>query len=124
MIFFNNIKSFSGLWREHVQLIKGLREVVHLFYMPEVHQYLVPMLMEFIFKGNKEIKEVSCDCIAKILKYQHHTPSRDDLLQCIMSQMSQSPNWIQRKAYIYFCKYAIQYLPKEFFRKYFIKDYI
>jgi len=53
--------------------------------MPEVHQYLVPMLMEWIFKGNKEIKEVSCDCIAKILKYQHHTPSRDDLLQCIMS---------------------------------------
>ena len=37
MIFINNLKGYNGLWREHVKLIKNLVEVVHLFYMPEIH---------------------------------------------------------------------------------------
>lgn len=38
--------------------------------------------------------------------------------------MYQSTNWMQRKAFIFICKYAISYLPIELFKKYFIKDYL
>jgi hypothetical protein len=37
--------------------------------MPEIHQYLVPILIDFLYKGNRDIKEASCNCLAKILKY-------------------------------------------------------
>jgi hypothetical protein len=52
MIFINNMRGFTGLWREHVKLIQNLTQVIDLFYMPEIHQYLVPMLVEWIWKGN------------------------------------------------------------------------
>jgi len=52
MVYIKEIKSYTGLWREHVKLVQNLTETIHLFYMPEVHQYLVPMLMDFVFKGN------------------------------------------------------------------------
>lgn len=29
-----------------------------------------------------------------------------------------------RKTFIYFCKYVIQYMPREFFKRHFLKDYI
>ena len=112
------------MWREHVKLIKNMSEVIHLFYMPEIHQYLVPMLVEWVWKGNRETKEAACELLAKIMKYQHHTPSRDELLNIVLKEMGHATNWMQRKAYIVFCKYAIQYLPREYFKKHFIKDYI
>jgi len=37
MIFIQNLRSYNGLWREHVKLIKNLGKTVHLFYMPEIH---------------------------------------------------------------------------------------
>ena len=73
MVFINNIRGNAGLWREHLQLIKNLLQTIHLFYMPEVHSYLVPMLFEFVLKGNNYIKEMACQCLAKILKYQHNS---------------------------------------------------
>jgi len=38
--------------------------------------------------------------------------------------MSSAKNWTQRKTFIYFCKYAAKYLPAEFFKKHFMKEYI
>ena len=67
MAFINNVRSEQGNWREHVKLITNLTNVIELFYMPEIHQYLVPMLMDFLEKGNRDIKESACDCLAKIL---------------------------------------------------------
>lgn len=78
MVYINNIKGYTGMWREHVKLVNNLVEVIQLFYMPEVHQYLVPMLMDFVFKGNNILKDVSCRCLAKILKYQHNSSSREE----------------------------------------------
>lgn len=118
------MRGFTGLWREHVKLIQNLTEVIHLFYMPEIHQYLVPMLVEWIWKGNRETKEASCELLARILKYQHHSPSRDELLNIILKEMAHATNWMQRKAYIVFCKHAIKTLSREYFKKNFVKDYI
>lgn len=72
MVFVHNIRGHTGVWREHLQLLKGLLDTVHLFYMPEIHAYLVPMLFDFVLTGNNETKEVSCHILAKILKWQHH----------------------------------------------------
>lgn len=93
MVFINNLRGFTGLWREHVKLIKNLTEVIDLFYMPEIHQYLVPMLVEWIWKGNRETKEASCTLICKIIKFQHHTPSREELLNIILKDMARATNW-------------------------------
>ena len=124
MVFINNLRSYTGLWREHVRLIKNLTEVIHLFYMPEIHQYLVPMLIDFVYKGNRETKEASCELLAKILKYQHHTPSREELLNTVMKEMAASTSWVQRKAFIIFCKYAVQNISRDFFKKVFMREYI
>ena len=69
MVFIQNLRRNTGLWREHVQLLRNLKEVIHLFYMPEIHKCLVPILIDFLYKGNKDIKEVACECLAKIMKY-------------------------------------------------------
>lgn len=124
MVYINNIKSYTGLWREHVKLVENMTDVIHLFYMPEIHQYLVPMLMEFVHKGNNQLKEISCHCLAKILKYQHNSSSREDQLAMINKEMTLSRNWIQRKAFIFFCKYVVQYMSRDFFKRNFMKDYI
>jgi hypothetical protein len=94
MVFINNLRGFTGLWREHVKLIQNLTQVIDLFYMPEIHQYLVPMLIEWVWKGNRETKEASCELLAKILKYQHHSPSRDELLNIILKEMAHATNWM------------------------------
>ena len=82
------------------------------------------MLMDWVYKGNKEIKEASCNLIAKILKYQHHGPSREELIACITKELIQSQSWVQRKSFIIFCKHAVKYLPRDSFKKHFMKDYI
>ena len=58
------------------------------------------------------------------MKYQHHTPSKEELIQIIDKELSKSSNWVLRRTFIVFCKYAIMYTSKEFFKKYFLKDYI
>jgi len=69
MVLVHRIKEVGGMWREHVQLVQNLVEVIDLFYMPEVHVYLVPLLFDFLVNGNKTLREVSCECLAKIAKY-------------------------------------------------------
>lgn len=68
--------------------------------------------------------EASCELLAKIMKYQHHSPSKEMLLNIILKEMGQATNWMQRKAYVVFCKHAIQNLSREYFKKHFMKDYI
>lgn len=69
LVFINSLRSFTGLWREHVKLIEQLTASIHLFYMPEIHQTIVPMLLEFVCTGNRDMQEAACMCIAKIIKY-------------------------------------------------------
>lgn len=82
------------------------------------------MLVDFVYKGNRETKEASCELLAKIFKSQHHSPSRDELLNTVMKEMAHASNWVQRKAFIYFCKYAVQNISREYFKKLFMKEYI
>mmetsp|Transcript_4775 Transcript_4775/g.8187 ORF Transcript_4775/g.8187 Transcript_4775/m.8187 type:complete len:260 (+) Transcript_4775:1494-2273(+) len=124
MVFIQSLRSNTGLWREHVQLLRNLTEVIHLFYMPEVHKSLVPLLVDFLYKGNKDIKEVACDCLAKILKHQHHSPSREELIQVVLKELSYGSSWILRRTFIIFCRYAVRYLPRELFKKHFLKDFV
>ena len=37
LVLINNIRGYTGMWREHVKLIKNLKSTIHLFYMPEIH---------------------------------------------------------------------------------------
>ena len=62
--------------------------------MPEIHSCLVPMLVDFLYKGNKDIKEATCNCLAIILQYQHHSPSRDELLDIIKKELGQASSWL------------------------------
>ena len=44
-------------------------EVIDKFYLPEIHDYIVPVVIDFIYRGNNQLKDVSCHLIAKIMKY-------------------------------------------------------
>ena len=124
MVFLSHLRGFTGSWREHVKLVQHLEEVIHLFYMPEVHQVLVPMLLDFLLHGNKHAQEAACSCLAKILQYQHHSPSRTELLQAVKKELYQSSKWAMRKTHLYFCKYVVQVMPLAFFREHFLKEYL
>ena len=124
MVFIHNIRGQTGVWREHLQLLKGLLDTVHLFYIPEIHCYLVPMLFDYVLTGNNETKEVSCHLLAKILRWQHHSASRDELLAQIQSQLFKSNNWKQRRSFIFVCKYAIRLMSRDFFKRHFIREYM
>lgn len=53
MAFIQNLRGYTGMWREHVKLIQNLSETIHLFYMPEIHSLITPMLFDFVQKGNR-----------------------------------------------------------------------
>lgn len=55
LVFMNRLRSYPGLWREHLQLIRNLNKVIHFFYMPEIHIHVVPMLLEWVAAGNREL---------------------------------------------------------------------
>ena len=64
MTFVTNIKCEEGLWREHIKLLKNLEETVHLFYMPEIHNILVPVIFEFVIEGNTNVRDAAAKCLA------------------------------------------------------------
>jgi hypothetical protein len=37
LVYIKNLRAATGWWREHVKLLDNLYEVLHKFYMPEVH---------------------------------------------------------------------------------------
>ena len=53
MKFVLNIRNNTGCWREHIRLLDNLEQVLHLFFMPEVHQMLTPIFLEMLLIGNK-----------------------------------------------------------------------
>lgn len=69
IVFIRDLQAFDGLWREHVKLCQELEPVIELFYMPEVHNLLVPLLTNFLRTGNKTLRKEVCTLLAKILKY-------------------------------------------------------
>ena len=48
MLFVINLKNQEGNWREHLKLLQSIHEIIHLFYMPEIHNVLVPVLKDFM----------------------------------------------------------------------------
>ena len=124
IVFIKNLSGHHGMWREHLKLVNALNEVVHLFYMPEMHSNLVPILVDFLYKGNQELQDASCLCFAKILKFQHQTESRKELLYIIRKEMYSSRNWIKRKAFLVFCKHTIKLQSRKFFETNFMKDFL
>lgn len=52
MIFVQNVCEQEGLWREHLRLLQNIEETIHLFYMPEIHNSIVPVLTTFAIEGN------------------------------------------------------------------------
>jgi len=51
MSMFESIQNNEGAWRDHVMLVSHLEKVIHLFYLPEIHVNLVPILDFFLNHG-------------------------------------------------------------------------
>jgi hypothetical protein len=83
MIFITNVKNIDGGWRHHLLLIKNTEETLQLFYMPEIHNQLVPIILEFLMTGNTHVRTESCKILAKVIKLQHHIPYREELIMFI-----------------------------------------
>ena len=124
MVFINNMRNEGGWWREHVKLLENLDKVMHHFFMPEAHQYLTPILLEFALTGNKYAQESACSCLAKIITHQHHVESRKELMEIIKKEMFESSKWTHRRTFIIFCKKIITMMPREFFKEFYIKSWI
>lgn len=44
-VFSSNYISYEGMWRDHLLLINNLIAVLHLFYMPDFHEQLIPQVL-------------------------------------------------------------------------------
>ncbi len=109
--FVQNISDQEGCWREHLLLLKNIEETVHFFYMPEIHIFIVPILKAFAVQGNNNIRNQTMKCLAIILKYQHHTPAREELMEFIKSKLFKGKNFSHRRTFIWFCKHVITQIP-------------
>lgn len=93
MIFAQNMCEQEGLWREHLKLLQNFDDVIHLFYMPEIHNHLVPLLQKFAIEGNVNIQYAAVKCLAQIYKLQHHAPAREELLEFIIKKLARGKNF-------------------------------
>lgn len=123
MVFVRRIHS-NPSWREHLLLVQNLTATVALFYLPELQELLLPILFDLVYKGNKEIKQAACECLVKILKHQHHQPSREVLIQAVQKELAGASSWLQRKSFISFCKAAVTAMPRDFFKLHLLKDFL
>lgn len=68
-VFSSNYVSYEGMWRDHLLLINNLITVLHLFYMPDFHEQLIPQLLLLLTNGNFIVRESCSKLIAKIIKH-------------------------------------------------------
>lgn len=111
MIFVQNMSGQEGVWREHLVLLENLEGVVHLFYMPELHTVLIPVIQDFAVDGNTMVRKQSVKCLAKIITYQHHIPAREEVIDFILSRLFLSKNFSHRRTFISFCCNIINLIP-------------
>lgn len=69
LIFVTNVRNIDGGWRHHLKLIDNLEQCVHLFYMPEIHNHLVPIILDFLMNGNTSVRTVAVKFLAKVVKF-------------------------------------------------------
>ena len=122
MIFVTNIRNIDGGWRHHLLLIKNFEETLHLFYMPEIHNQLVPIVLDLLMTGNTSLRIEASKFLAKVIKLQHHMPYREELINFIKQNLAVSTNNSLRRTFIEFCKSVITLIPYELFRKFFFED--
>lgn len=61
------IKNLEGNWREHLKLVQNFEQTIHLFYLPEIHTTLVPILLEFQIQGSTLLRAATSKLIARII---------------------------------------------------------
>jgi hypothetical protein len=114
--FVQNVAELEGNWRDHLKMLQNIFEIVHLFYMPEIHAVLVPILQAFAIEGNNTLRDEATKCLAKIFQYQHHAPARDELLDFIMTRLAGGKNFSLRRTFIWFCKHVVGMIPFAMFK--------
>lgn len=117
MVFIQNVASLDGVWRQHLKLLQNIYEVVHLFYMPEIHTVLVPLIQDFTLEGNTFVRNQGAKCLAKIITRQHHVPAREELIEFVITKLYQSKNFSHRSTYIQFCVFMIDMIPFSMFNE-------
>jgi hypothetical protein len=122
LVFVQNVKDMEGSWRLHLQLFQALQETIYLFYLPELHNLLIPYLTDFLIKGNTTVKEEVCKLFGKIIQLQHHQPYREELVNYIKETLALGFNFNLRRSYIGFCNHVITLIPYKLFKKFFMED--
>jgi len=81
-------------------------------------------LLEYIRKGNSQIRHAASDCLAKMLQNQYNTELRNELVAVIKAELCESTSSTMRKAYIYFLKAAVDTFSRVFIINNFLTSYI
>lgn len=119
MVFVQTVGDQEGNWREHYQLLKNFDQTLHLFYMPEIHTALVPILENYATQGNFHLRDMAAKCLAKIFQFQHHMPAREELMEFVIKKLAKGKSFSHRRTYISFCKYVVSLIPFEMFKELF-----
>jgi hypothetical protein len=90
--------------------------------MPEIHNQVVPIILEFLMTGNSTVRKEACRFLAKVIKYQHHIPYREELIQFIKQNLAVSSNFSLRRSFIEFCTFVVAQIPYDLFKKCFLEE--
>lgn len=120
-VFSSNYVNYEGMWRDHILLINNLITVLHLFYMPDFHEQIIPQILILLTNGNLMVRDCCSKLIAKVIKFQHHICYREELINTIVEEYGRSESSAKRRTYIMVCKYAVEELPPDIMNKYFME---
>jgi hypothetical protein len=65
------------------------------------------------------LRNAASKCLAKIIKYQHHMPAREEVIDFIMKQLARGNSFASRRTYIMFCRHVISMIPFNMFKELF-----
>ncbi|TNV73012.1 hypothetical protein FGO68_gene11698 [Halteria grandinella] len=113
-----------GSLAEKATYLLNLGKGLHQLKMPQFQEQYLGSLLEYIRKGNSQIRHAATDCLAKMLQNQYNTELRNELIAVIKSELSESNSSAMRKAYIYFLKAAVDTFSRVFIINNFLPSYM
>ena len=104
-------------------MLNHLSKTINLFYMPEIHEVLVPLILELFKEGNNILKETCLHFFVQVLKHQHHLPYRDNLIEQVITLLAKHRSQANRRLYIKFMTIAVLELSRQTIQNFLMDNY-
>ena len=100
------------------------RSNINLFNVPELSELYSKRLVDYMQKGQQEIKVRATELYAKLIFFNYLTKQREELIQVMVTTFAESKSSFLRKTFADFCLFGCQELPQMLFKEHFQEKFI